>query len=44
MDKYTCESLLQIEQNIVKTLRWNCSPPTIDMWASRVMQQWDLFV
>jgi hypothetical protein len=28
----------------MKTLKYNLNPPTINMWANKVMQQWDLFL
>jgi len=29
---------------IIKALKFNLHPPTINMWANKIMQQWDLFL
>jgi len=29
---------------IIQCLKYNLNPPTINMWANKIMQQWDLFL
>ena len=29
---------------LIQTLKYNLNPPTINMWANKLMQQWDLFM
>ena len=42
--KYPAPLILDMEGKITRTLRWQLNPPTINMWANRIMQQWDSYI
>lgn len=41
---YTVDQIIQIETIILRTLRWNLVPPTLNTWAQWYLSQWDLYI
>lgn len=42
--RYTPNTILDMETKICKVLKWQLNPPTIYMWANRIMLQWDTYL
>jgi hypothetical protein len=41
---YTIIEIRDMENYICKTLQWELSPPTLNMWANWYMRQWDFYI
>ncbi len=42
----TCDNneIMELEHKICQTLKWRLNPPTLNMWANRIAQHWDLYL
>ena len=41
---YSKTAIVQMEKKITNSSNWMMTPPTLFMWASWYMTQWDLFI
>ncbi len=43
-DGYSAEEICDMEKTLARALRWELVPPTLSMWASWYMSQWDQYI
>jgi hypothetical protein len=41
---YTLSQLQSMEETLVKVLKWELTPSTLNMWANWCMRKWDIYV